>query len=242
MMGPPFLAAEWRHLAMLNYEVEPALLQARVPQGIELDFWDNRTFVSLVGFRFLDTRIVGLPVPFHVNFEEINLRFYVRRKAEEGWRRGVVFVKEIVPRTAIALTARRLYNENYVALPTSHSIRHGPDNEIEAARYSWHFQGRENSIEVVTSGPACDMADGSEAEFIAQHYWGYAVQRGGGTVEYSVEHSEWRRIWHCSSGRFEGDAAAMYGPEFADCLSGAPSSVFLADGSAVRVHRGRRIA
>src|SRR5262245_60741200 len=120
-----FLTAEWRHLVMLNYEIDPAALRARVPAGTELDSWNGKTFVSLVGFRVLRTRVLGVPVLFHRSsigkgisrtswgsFEEVNLRFYVRRRAPEGWRRGVVFVKEIVPKAAVAAVARWVYNEN----------------------------------------------------------------------------------------------------------------------------------
>jgi uncharacterized protein YqjF (DUF2071 family) len=244
MNGRVFLAAEWRHLAMINYEVDPAVLLPRVPRGTELDSWEGRTFVSLVGFRFLNTRVMGFSIPFHRNFEEINLRFYVRRKADDGWRRSVVFVKEIVPRMAIALTARWLYNENYIALPTAHVIRTtvGSGDNIESAKYSWKIEGQENSMQVVTRGPAGQLVDGSEEEFIAQHYWGYAVQRDGGTVEYSVEHPPWRRIWQCASSSFEGDPAGLYGEQFAEYLRGKPSSAFLAEGSAVLVHKGLRIA
>src|SRR6187455_2734884 len=121
-MPAKFLTAEWRDLVMLNYEVDPAILLDLVPAGTELDLWQGRTLVSVVDFRFLRTRVLGLAIPWHIDFEEVNLRFYVRREASEGLRRGVVFVKEIVPRRAIAWLARLLYNENYVALPMSHWI------------------------------------------------------------------------------------------------------------------------
>src|SRR5262245_39598094 len=118
--APAFLTAHWCDLAMLNYEVSPAVLSDLIPAGTELDSWGGHTFVSMVGFRFLRTRVLGLAVPGHSNFDEVNLRFYVRRNAHDGWRRGVVFVKEIVPHRAIAWLARALYNENYVALPMRH--------------------------------------------------------------------------------------------------------------------------
>src|SRR5215467_7194109 len=121
-MEKVFLTAEWRHLAMLNYEIEPQILQPYVPAGTELDTWSNKTFISVVGFMFLKTRVMGLPIPFHQNFEEVNLRFYVRYKAANEWRRGVVFIKEIVPRWAIATVARVVYNENYAAMPMRHSL------------------------------------------------------------------------------------------------------------------------
>src|SRR6185503_10439864 len=103
--------AHWRFLMMLNYEVDPSVLHPLVPRGTELDTWHGRTYASVVGFLFLDTRVLGLAIPFHRDFEEVNLRFYVRRREAEAWRRGVVFIKEIVPRWAIATVARVAYNE-----------------------------------------------------------------------------------------------------------------------------------
>jgi uncharacterized protein len=109
---------------MLNYVVDPRLLAPLVPLGTELDFENGETFLSLVGFLFLDTRLLGLPIPMHRDFEEVNLRFYVRRKSADTWRRGVVFIRELVPRRAIAFLARACYGENYVALPMKHEIEH----------------------------------------------------------------------------------------------------------------------
>jgi uncharacterized protein YqjF (DUF2071 family) len=237
-----FLTAEWRYLAMLNYEIDPVLLQPLVPAGTELDQWEGRTFVSIVGFLFLDTRVLGLPIPFHRNFEEVNLRFYVRRKADDGWRRAVVFVKELVPRRAIAWTARALYNENYVALPMGH--RHAFDassGELTGASYWWRHRGREDRIDVTVSGPSQPIAEGSQEEFITEHYWGYVRQRDGSTVEYRVEHPRWN-VWTTASSRFDCDVATLYGDEFSGPLAAAPSSAFLADGSPVTVQRGVRLS
>ncbi len=239
-MNRAFLSAEWRHIAMVSYEIDPAVLLPLVPRGTELDGWDGRTLVSMVGFRFLNTRVMGLSIPFHRNFEEINLRFYVRRKAAGEWRRGVVFIKEIVPRAAIALSARLFYNENYVALPTSHAISGGAA-AVKSARYTWTFRGAKCCLEVVTRGDPEPLAEGSREEFIAQHYWGYSTQRDGGTVEYEVEHPPWR-VWQCESGHLDGDVEALYGVAFAEALRAPPASAFLAEGSAVAVHRGRRVA
>ena len=239
--GKPFLTADWRYLAMLNYEVDPAVLLPLVPPGTEVDAWNGRTFVSMVGFLFANTRVMGLPIPFHQKFEEINLRFYVRRNAEDGWRRGVVFVKEIVPRAAIALVARRLYNENYVALPTGNVIRSAADGtqNIESVKYYWTFRMRAHFIEFVTRGGASDFAVGSEEEFIAQHYWGYSSQKNGGTVEYRVDHPPWR-IWQAASARLDCDVENLYGRQFVKFLAAKPSSAFLAEGSAITVFRGRK--
>lgn len=231
----PLLTAQWRELAMLNYEIDPGLLAARVPAGCELDAWQGRTFVSMVGFMFRDTRLLGIPIPFHRTFEEVNLRFYVRQRAAEGWRRGVVFIKELVPRFAIARVARALYNEPYVSLPMSHeNIDRGTSRSV---RYAWRFRGAENFFRVEVEGESALITDGSEAEFIAEHYWGYSAQRDGSTLEYQVEHPRWS-IWNATHSQLRCDARELYGSEFEPVLASNPSSAFLADGSAVSVHRG----
>ena len=234
-----FLTAEWKNLAMLNYEIEPAMLAPFVPRGTELDSWNGKTFISMVGFMFLRTRVVGLPIPFHQNFEEVNLRFYVRRKAIDGWRRGVVFIKEIVPRTAIALIARRLYNEPYISLPMAHRID-GVDAAVKSAEYSWRFAGKTNRLKLTTSTTAQTLAEGSEAEYITEHYWGYNAQQDCSTLEYKVEHPRWR-IYETSDAKLECDVAGLYGASFCDQLNGKPTSAFLAEGSRVTVYRGKRI-
>jgi len=234
-MNPVFLTAEWRDLVMLNYAVDPAILVPHVPNGTELDSWDGTTFVSLVAFSFLNTRVKGVSIPFHRNFEEINLRFYVRAKGPEGWRRGVVFVKEVVPRLAIASVARWLYNENYVACPTrSHRNDSGGVRSLE---YGWQHCGDWLSIGVKSAGEPALPDEGSEEEFITEHYWGYSAQRDGGTVEYRVEHPQWQ-VWEASSHIAHGDFQGFYGCELAGPLAGPPTSAFLADGSPVMVRQG----
>jgi len=241
-----FLTAEWRWLAMINYEIDPAILRPRVPHGTELDSWQGHTFVSVVGFLFLNTRVLGLPVPFHRNFEEVNLRFYVRRKGPEGWRRGVVFIKEIVPRRAIATVAQVVYNENYEAMPMRHRLEtESAAREVKlrqngAVEYAWRRGGRWNSLNVRAKDEARTLVPGSEEEFITEHYWGYAAQGQGGTVEYKVEHPPWR-VWQTSEAEFECDVERVYGPQFISALCARPSSAFIAEGSPVIVRRGVKI-
>ncbi|MDX2040467.1 MAG: DUF2071 domain-containing protein [Acidobacteriota bacterium] len=242
MKTQEFLTAEWRSLAMINYEIDPAVLQPLVPRGTELDTWQGKTFVSEVGFLFLNTRVAGVAIPFHRNFEEINLRFYVRRKAEDGWRRGVVFVKEIVPRFAIAAVARVAYNENYVARRMWHGTDLGEASFTKSGlvEYGWMEKTGRNFLRVRATGKAQPLAAGSEEEFITEHYWGYAVQRDGGTVEYQVEHPSWN-VWQVSEARFDCDVELVYGEQFAEALRGKPSSAFVADGSPIIVRKGVRL-
>jgi uncharacterized protein YqjF (DUF2071 family) len=237
----PFLTAEWRHLAMLNYDVDPAILQPFVPHGVELDDWQGHTFVSMVGFLFLDTRVMGVPIPFHRNFEEVNLRSYVRRRAPEGWRRGVVFIKEIVPRAAIAFTARALYGENYATLPMRYHF--DPSSFPSGSRrvsYYWQLQGRENVLGLSVRGDPAEPAPGSDAEFITEHYWGYGRRRHERTTEYRVDHPRWR-VSAGSEPRLDCDIGELYGREFVEPLTARPASAFLAEGSRIVVSRGQSL-
>jgi hypothetical protein len=256
--GRVFLSARWHALAMLNYEIDPAILQPLVPRGTILDTHDGRTYVSVVGFLFLGTRILGLPIPFHRNFVEVNLRFYVRREVNGEVRRAVTFVKEIVPRWAIATTARWIYNEPYVAAPMSHWVE-GPAAEFvrSTAGYSpnsapqksppnslgfgWRLAGKWGFIRLRHEGQPASLVEGSHEQFIAEHYWGYCPQRDGGTVEYRVTHPSWR-VWPGLDAELDCDVAALYGRQFVPFLQGPPATAFLADGSEVAVLRPTRIA
>lgn len=235
----PFLTARWERLVLANYVCPRALLEPLVPRGTTLDPFAGRVYVSLVGFLFRDTRLRGLPIPFHRIFEEVNLRFYVRRETPEGDRRAVVFVRELVPRWAIASVARWRYNEPYLAVPMSHELAIDAERG-GTARYRWRHRGRAFELGATVDGPAQALVAGSEAEFITEHYWGYTRQRDGGTLEYEVQHPSWR-VWTANDAWFDGDATALYGEDFARILREPPSSAQVAWGSEVAVYPGVRL-
>ncbi len=219
---------------MLNYRIHPAVLRPLVPKGTELDTWRGEAMVSVVGFRFLKTRVLGVPVPFHTNFDEVNLRFYVRREEAGKIRRGVVFIREVVPRWAIAALARWTYNEPYVACPMKSEA--GPTG----ARYAWESAGRWNQVAVKVEGEPSPLVAGSEAEFITEHYWGYTRQRDGETVEYEVKHPPWR-VWNAAAATLDCDVRGFYGDAYAEAMAVPPCSAFMAEGSEIAVMSARRI-
>jgi len=236
-----FLSAEWKNLAILNYIVDPSVLKKYTPHKTELDSYKDDTFVSLVGFQFNNTLIKKIPVPFHTSFEEINLRFYVRFKSEQEWRRGVVFIKEIVPRRAIAYVANNFYNENYISLPTRHFIRLDGNSEYgNQVRYMWRFNGSWNYFYVIPKGKPKDLQKGSLEEFITEHYWGYTLQENNQTLEYQVEHPSWR-VWETINEDLSCDVSGLYGEEFAEFVGSKPHSSIFAEGSKVKVYEGKII-
>jgi uncharacterized protein YqjF (DUF2071 family) len=233
-----FLTAEWRDLVIVNYEVAPALLEPLVPRGTTLDLWNGQALVSLVGFRFVDTRVLGVGVPMHRDFEEVNLRFYVRHAHSGEDRRGVAFIRELVPRAAIAFVARAWYNEPYRALPMRH---HNATGVLASSfGYEWRESREWCGVEAVVQGHAADLVPGSKAEFITEHFWGYTRQRDGGTIEYRVAHPRWR-VWESAAVKVTGDLRLTYGERFGALLAGAPDSAYVAVGSPVTVYQPRRV-
>lgn len=234
-----FLSAEWRDLVMLNYEVDRKLLSGYVPPGTVLDSFQGRTYVSLVGFRFRHTKLFGfLPVPFHADFDEVNLRLYVRRDEGNESRRGVVFIAEIVPKRAVAQIARVAYGENYVRLPMAHSIdTNGTSNTVD---YRFQLNGAWCKLHARSAVAPAPADEGSLEQFITEHNWGYSAQSDGGTIEYHVSHIPWN-VGVSTAAGFEGDASRVYGVELAKVLQRCPDSAFIADGSPITVFGGKRI-
>lgn len=236
MQTKPFLSAEWRKLAIANYSVDPKILEKYLPAKTELDYWQDTCYISLVGFMFLETKLKGIKIPFHVNFEEINLRFYVKYKDENHvWKRGVVFIKEIVPKPALAFIANTIYNENYSVMPTKHVFL--VDSEKITVQYSWKSD-RCNSIKVEADSHPQLIKENSEEEFITEHYWGYTRINENNTSEYGVEHPKWE-IYDVLDYNINVDFQKVYGQEFSFLNSVKPDSVMLAEGSEIIVRGGR---
>jgi uncharacterized protein len=232
-----FLTAEWNNLLMLNYAVDAALLEPFVPPGTELDVFEGKTYLSLVGFEFNHSRMFGFPVPFHQAFEEVNLRFYVRRSS----RRGVVFMRELVPRYAVAAVARFAFGENYSRVPMSHRSKTRAESDVLEVEYSWGSGPGQCSMRIETEGTSFLPPEGSASQFITEHYWGYATQPGGGCLEYEVQHPRWC-VRAAKRADFSGNAVGLYGAEVAQTLSRNPDSAFLAQGSPVTVCKGTRLS
>lgn len=242
-----FLTAHWRDLVMITWAVEPGLLRPLLPAGTELDLWEDQALVSIVAFDFDDTRVLGIPVPLHRRFPEVNLRYYVRRQDTDGqWRRGVAFVQEMVPRTAIAWTARLLYGEPYVARPMRRVAvpsEAPPDLGPASPRslvYEWKRDGEWERVIALVTSPYRAVRAGSIEQFIVDHDWGYTRRSKQRSMEYRVDHPPWR-ISLDAECLVEAEIETLFGRKFAAPLDAAPVSTFVAEGSAVTVYRGQPI-
>jgi uncharacterized protein YqjF (DUF2071 family) len=224
---------------MINYEVDSVILKPYLPAGTELDLWEGKALVSMVGFMFNNTRVLGVRWPFHTNFEEVNLRFYVRYFDGEVWKRGAVFISEIVPKYIIATTANVLYREHYRRLPMRHSVVAVANNHTHFL-YEWKLNGKWNKLGAMVNNNLVDIQPDSAEEFIFEHYWGYNPWSDTVTMEYQVEHISWQ-IGLVKDFVFEADIATLYGEAFVPYLTAKPVSVFYAKGSEIAVRMGDKI-
>lgn len=206
-----FLAAEWRKLALANYAVDKEFLQDFVPYKTELDTWNGSAYVSLVGFMFLNTKLLGIKIPFHVNFEEVNLRFYVRYHDNGAWKRGVVFIKELVPKPALTFVANTVYNEHYETTRMKHLWKVEEGRRI--TKYDWLSQGQWQSFEIESTNELSPIPENSEAEFITEHYWGYTKVTDTKTYEYEVQHPRWDK-YEILNYNIDVDYGRVYGDRF----------------------------
>lgn len=228
-----FLNAFWRNLILINYEIDPNILKPFVPKGTQLDSFNGKYYVSVVGFRFMETKVLGLKLPFHTNFEEVNLRFYVKYNN----RRGVVFIKEIVPKALITMVANSIYHEHYQTSKMKHSwIEH---TNYNAYQYQWKLNQKWQSIAVKTEKAFSNIIDNSEAQFITEHYFGYTKHHDK-TYEYEVVHPTWRQL-KVVDYNLNIDFEENYGKSFKILQTAQPTSVILAEGSEISVLNKRTI-
>jgi uncharacterized protein len=237
-MKTHFLRAEWNNLVMANYIVPPEMLLPYVPYKTELDFFEGHTYVSLVGLMFLNTKVFGFSIPNHANFEEVNLRFYIRYNQQGNWKTGVVFLKEIVPRKAVSFIANNLFGENYVTMNMDHLHQDHGDNYETA--YQWSFRNKTNHISAVTGKRSSKITPGSCESFFADHYWGYVKYSEHKTYEYNVEHPVWETL-KVLSYSVDCDFQSVYGEEFAFLQNETPKSVLMTKGSEIKLHHKRTL-
>ena len=224
---------------VLNPEVlNPEILKKYVPIGTKLDLWNGKCYISLIGFMFENVKVLGIKVPFHVNFEEVNLRFYVKRLDNGIWKRGAVFIKEIVPKHAITIVANTLYKEHYETMKMRHERSLKADSKT--FKYEWFKAGKWNFIFMETSKISVDIEVNSEAEFITEHYFGYTKYTQNKTIEYEVTHPRWQQL-DVKNYQVDVDFESIYGESFQFLQNLKPASAFLAIGSKITIEGKKTI-
>ncbi|MBC7721830.1 MAG: DUF2071 domain-containing protein [Pedobacter sp.] len=231
-----FLTAEWNNLVFANYIIDPDILKPYLPPKTELDYFNGNCYVSLVAFWFANTKLGGIGVPFHKNFEEVNLRFYVKHFDGNKWKRGVVFVKEIVPKPAISLMAQLIYGEHYYTFKMHHLFEENAVKNTLITEFYWHKGNNKNHLKTSGSLQNIAIGIGTEEEFITEHYWGYTKTKNNQTGEYQVAHPRWD-IYQVNNYDIACNFEQLYGSAFSFLKNEKPSSIFIAKGSSVEVFK-----
>lgn len=232
-----FLKARWENLILASYRVNPDLLLEYLPKELELDTINQDAFMSLVAFNFIDTKVKGIKVPFHINFPEINLRFYVK-EASKG-RRGVIFVREFVPRFFISFFANTLFNENYSSIPMKCILDKNPD-EINC-RHEIKYKETSYYINLTVENKTFVPPNGSKEHFFKEHEWGFGRTRKGATLVYRVEHPFWK-IYPVTKFEHNFDFGTIYGDKWNFLNNEKPCNVTFARGSEIKVYSAESLS
>jgi uncharacterized protein YqjF (DUF2071 family) len=235
-----FLKGEWRNLIMINYEIDPEILTGYLPPHTELDNFNGKHYVSLVGFLFKDSKVKGIIVPYHRTFEEITLRFYVRHIGPDGiLKRGVVLIKEIATKKISAPVAGKIFGENQEACDTRH-LWSNPTEDKVSVEYMWKRTADWDWISVTATGVSYFPKQKTEEQFITERNRVYSKGKKDTTTVYNVEHSNWRiHTVHYSD--INCNFEKNFGKDFAYLNKAKPASVFLADGSAITMGNRQKL-
>lgn len=227
-----FLTANWENIVMINYLVDRAVLLPYLPHGVDLDTYEDKVFVSLVGFKFAKSKIFGVSIPIYGSFDEVNLRFYVKREDGGELKRGVVFISEIVPYQIVSFLANSLYKEHYRTAKMESSITLAGKKKY--LKYAWKTAQNNCLIDVIFENEVAEIEANSEEEFIYEHYYGFTKVNENETWEYKVNHSRWKTN-KVESFDIKCDFEKMYGSPFSFLNQQAPYSVYNAIGSEVSI-------
>lgn len=225
-----FLTARWENLVIISYKISPDLLQPHMPKGFEPDTIDGNAFVSVVAFVFADTKVKGIKVPFNVNFPEINLRFYVKNNE----KRGVVFIREFVPKIFIPVIANTFYNENYRYIPMESKVS---INGIIKLNHTIELNNKSYSITAEAENKPYTPATNSTEHFFKEHEWGFGITKKNETMIYKVEHPVWE-VYPLIKFEHTFNFAEIYGHEWESLDSEKPYNIAFAKGSPVKVFHG----
>lgn len=228
-----FLTAEWRNLINITYKTDVSVLKPYLPKGLVLDTIDNSAFISLVAFQFLETKVKGIRIPFHVNFPEINLRFYVKNKNS----RGVVFIREFVTKYMVALIANKIYNEQYSTADIEAKIIRG---KLITAGYKLSLNNSEYFIRLNAESNPNTPEESSSEHFFKEHSSGFGTDHSGNTIVYEVEHPVWK-IYPVTDYSHNFDFRKIYGESFSFLNEEKPYNVLFAEGSQVKVFGAEKL-
>ena len=175
---------EWRDLAYIHFDYDPTVVQALLPEGLEVDTWGGRAWVGLIPFSMRNISFPFTPaVPWLGSFPEINVRTYVIRDGVPG----VWFFSLDVNRLLPAFVARLTYRLPYCWGRASNIL--DGHRLVTHVRRRWPAGDAAARIEV-SIGDA--IADPSPFEHFLTARWGLYSRAGRTKVRYApVDHPRW---------------------------------------------------
>ena len=231
------MTARFSEVVAVNFQIDPKVLAPRIPKGLELDFYKGETYVSLVAMMLRDVRVWGIPIHIATGFEELNMRFYVRRKDGDGYQRGACFIKDYVSSGAAAWILGSLFKADFHKIKMKHDNTGFADDgeSVPSVDYRWKVGDHWNRLRIKARSKVQKTGSDTKVGFILNHNNEYSSRKGK-TLEYRATHPTWT-VWDAAQANFTCDVKTLFGQEFEKPLSKRPASVFVASGSDFTIYK-----
>ncbi|RUA08528.1 MAG: hypothetical protein DSY81_08850 [Bacillota bacterium] len=165
---PHSVIQHWRHLTFLHWQADPQQIRRYLPDGLELDLYQDKAYVGLLPFQMKHVRPRGmLPIPGICYFPEFNLRTYVQYQGQGG----ILFLT-LEAQSRIACW----YGHRSYGLPYQYARGRV---QVEGDQYRWQTRRVSDGLELIGScqafGESMQAQPGSLEQFLFERYRLYTL-------------------------------------------------------------------
>ena len=226
------ISSEFRKVALLNYIIPQEVIEKYLPKHTKPDLYNGNCFISLVGFQVKKLKLNDVKVPLIKDFDEIDLQIYVKHFNGASWEKGVVVISRIFDQPGLAPLTNTIFQTNYISHPSKSEVKE--DQHGLEVKYSWQFDGKEQSFSVKSNNLAAPYDKGTEAAFILDRSLGFIRVTEEETLKYPVTHASWH-LYTVEEYAVDVDFSRQYDPALNLLNSRIPHSVILTEGSTVEI-------
>ncbi len=231
----PLIKAKFSEMVAVNFQIDQRILQPLVPKGLELDFFNGETYVSLIAMMLRNVKAWGLPFSIIPSSPELSLRFYVRRPGDGESAKGTCLIKDYISGSTAAWYLESQFKSDFSKLKMKYKNSGFGEHETPEVEYQWKVDDHWNKLRVRARSRIHKTERASKVGFILDHFTYFGTYKGR-TLAYRVERPTWN-IWDAAQANFTCDVKRLFGDAFVKPLSKRPASVFVTAGSPVTIYK-----
>jgi hypothetical protein len=178
------LTMRWEEALFAHWPVAPAVVDDRLPRGVEVDTHDGRAWLGVVPFAMTDIRPRWAPVG--LSFPELNLRTYVTHDGEPG---VYFFSLDADDRLGVAV-ARRLFRLPYYRAD-ARIERRGDERRVRSRRTHPGVPPCSFDATYAPEGPTFRADERPFERYLVERYRFYTTDDDGRLYAADIDHEPW---------------------------------------------------